>query len=336
MATNKNAMLRYLVLDRCFSNSGKKYYVDDLLEEIEKAILEENPHGEGIKRKQLYNDMRFMESSQGWSIPLGRYPDGRKKYYRYEDLKFSIRKQPLTKSEATQIKDALQVLTRISGAPQFEWVKELIPMLDSKFNLQNKKNEIISFESNVDLKGLEHLTPLSNAINNEQVLEIQYKTFRSDEIQTHTFHPYYLKQYNSRWFLLGLNAEINVPTWNLALDRIISIKEINLDYIKTNINWEDYFHDFIGVTKITNMEVQEVKLRFNPSAANYVRTKPLHPTQKAKENNGFLDVRINVIPNKELEKVILSFGDTVEVIAPKDLRTRIADSLHRATKQYTI
>src|SRR5690625_4957236 len=98
MSVNKNALLRYHVLDRCFRNSGRKYFWQDLLDEINKALEEYNGPGSKIKRRQLFDDIRFMESEQGWSIPLDKRREGRRVYYRYSDPEFSISNQPLNES----------------------------------------------------------------------------------------------------------------------------------------------------------------------------------------------------------------------------------------------
>jgi predicted DNA-binding transcriptional regulator YafY len=334
MSVNKNALIRYQALDRCFRNTGRMYFWEDLLEECNKALADFDPSSEGIQRRQLFDDIRFMESEQGWSVPLGRIRHGRKVYYRYEDLNFSINNQPLNDSEAEQIKSALQIFSRFSGTPQFEWVNEMIPMLESKFGLIERKNEVISFESNIDLKGLHFLTPLFNAIINERVLLVKYKDFKSSEPYEITFHPYYLKQYNSRWFVFGLNSENQVYNWNLALDRIESLLELDLKYEQSVIEWEEYFYDLVGVTKPEGVEVQEVVLRFSPDVAPYVITKPLHPSQKHRNDPTGLEVRINVIPNIELERLILSFGEQVEVIYPQDLKELISRRLSSANRLY--
>lgn len=230
MSINKNALIRYQVLDRCFRNTGRIFFWEDLLEECNNALMDYSPNSVGIQRRQLFDDIRFMESEAGWSIPLNRIRYGRRVIYRYEDLSFSINNQPLNDSEVEQIKSALQIISRFSGTPQFEWINEMIPMLETKFGLIKRKNEIISFESNIDLKGLNYLTPLFNAITYERVLLIKYKDFKSSKPYQIIFHPYYLKQYNNRWFAFGLNSDNQIPNWNLALDRIESIIECNFKY----------------------------------------------------------------------------------------------------------
>lgn len=333
MSINKNAFIRYQVLDRCFRNSGRMYFWEDLLKECNQALLYFDPNNSGIQRRQLFDDIRFMESEQGWSIPLGRIRQGRKVYYRYEDLSFSISNQLLNESEVEQIKSALQVFSRFSGTPQFEWVNEMIPMLESKFGLIERKNEVISFESNIDLRGIHFLTPLFNAIINERVLLVKYKDFKSSKPYEIIFHPYYLKQYNNRWFVFGLNFDNQVSNWNLALDRIESLSETSLKYKPSVTDWEEYFYDLVGVTRPIGVDIQEFILKFSPEVAPYIITKPIHPSQKHKKDpiTG-LEVRIKLIPNFEFERLVLSFGEQVKVISPQDFKERISHRLKLATQ----
>ncbi|GAB1447452.1 WYL domain-containing protein [Bacteroidota bacterium] len=310
------------------------YFWEDLLDECNLALIDLDPTSEGIQRRQLFDDIRFMESEAGWAIPLRRIRHGRKVYYRYEDLSFSISNQPLNASEAEQIKSALQIFSRFSGAPQFEWVNEMIPMLESKFGLIDRKSEIISFESNIDLKGLHFLTPLFNAITNERVLLIKYKDFKSSEPYEITFHPYYLKQYNNRWFVFGLNAHNHVPSWNLALDRIESLSETAQKYKQSKTDWEEYFFDIVGVTRSESGTQQEIVLKFSPEVAPYIITKPIHPSQKHKNDPTGLEVKIKVIPNFELEKLVLAFAEQVKVVSPKDFRERISQRIKSASSLY--
>lgn len=328
MSINKNAFLRYQVLDRCFRNTGRKYFWQDLLAAINKSLEEFNGPGSGIKRRQLFDDIRFMESDQGWSVPLKREKEGRKVYYRYSISEFSISNQPLNESEKDQIEAALSVLSRFSGASQFESVQEMLPILQDRLDLKGTSKEVISLESNIDLKGIEYLSAIYSAIVNEQVLQVVYKDFKSEKPFSITFHPYYLKQYNNRWFVFGLNGEMNIPTWNLALDRIENLSHLRVNYRKCEIDWHDYFYEIIGVTKIPGESSQRILLEFSASSAPYVKTKPLHPTQKLIEEDAEkCIVSIEVIPNYELESVILSFGENVHVIEPIELQKKISERI---------
>jgi predicted DNA-binding transcriptional regulator YafY len=276
-------------------------------------------------------DIEFMESEAGWSVPLERYTLGRRCYYRYSDLSFSISNQPLNLVEAEQLKSALIVMSRFSGVPQFHWVDELIPQLKAQFSLKDKDQPIISFQSNQYLKGKEHLSVFFDAINNEQVLRIEYKDFKTSESYFFHFHPYYLKQFNNRWFVLGRNHESENSTWNVALDRVIFIENAQMKYLPSDIIWDDYFDDFIGVTKPKSGELEKVELIFSKALSPYIKTKPVHSSQINKETDEGLSVKIEVIPNYELEQLILSYGEGVRIISPeyliKKIKSRIQSSL---------
>jgi predicted DNA-binding transcriptional regulator YafY len=334
MATHKNAWVRYLTLDKCLRNTGRKYFWQNLLEECNKALAECCGQNSSISRRQLFYDINFLESEQGFSAPIERLKDGKQIYYRYEDKSFSINNQPLNETEVNQIKSALMIMSRFTGTPQFEWVSEIVPLLENKLGIVKQETPAISFESNVDLKGIHFLSAIFSAIVNKVVLKVEYKSFTDENPTLFVFHPHHLKQFNNRWFVFGLNQENKNPCWNLPLDRIEKISETKDKYIDSNIVWDDYFFDIIGVTRHANDKPQEIVLEFLPEQAPYITTKPLHPTQKNKLTDEGLIVRIKVIPNYELIKLILSFGEMVRVIKPKELKETIKQKLSNAVVRY--
>lgn len=333
MPVNKNALLRYQAIDNCLKNRGRKWTWKDILEKVNEALVEDNPDSKGIGKTTLYEDMKDIEY-RVYEADIERIKEGKTVYLRYSDPKFSINNQPLSESEISQIKSAVLVMSRFSGAPQFEWVNEVIPMLENRLGLIGANKQVIDFESNIDLMGLHWLKALFNAIVNERVLDIVYKDFKSLNSYNLIIHPYFLKQYNNRWFLFGMHEQFNKPNWNLALDRIQAISETNHTYIPTTIDWREYFYDMVGVTFPENQEVEEVRLKIFPEQAPYVRTKPLHPTQRVTEHDNWLEVKIRVILNHELENLILSMGERVQVMAPNKLKERIVERLRRASSNY--
>ncbi len=334
MSTNKNAVLRYNALDKCFSNFGRKYYFQDLLEQVNDALSDFDPNTGGIKVRQLRDDIRFMKSEAGYSAPVKAFKDAVSYYYRYEEQDFSINNSPLNKTEAEQLRNAISILQRFEGSPQFEWINELAPLLTDHFGLKNADQKVMSYDSNIDYTGYDKIQPIFNAIVNQRVLEIEYEPFDKGKFVLE-FHPYYLKQYNNRWFVFGLNDKLNLPKWNLALDRINVINECSTKYINSDIDWDEHFYDIIGVSTPDESGLEEIELLFSKEQANYINTKPLHPSQKAKLlENGELRVVLNLIPNHELEMTILSFGERVKVIKPISLKNNITTRLESAVKQY--
>jgi len=336
MSTNKNALIRYKVLDNCFRNHSKKYFIDDLIEECENVLLEIDSDSDGISRRQIFVDIAFMESKEGWSIELDKLRDGRKVYYQYSNKNFSINNMPLNEIEIDQLKSAVDILSQFTGMPQFKWVNELVPKLQQGISKPRVAETIIEFDSNEYLKGIEHLGPLHNAIFYKKVLSIKYQPYENDAPFELELHPYFLKQYNNRWFLFGFNQEKDKYDWNLALDRIISIKESKEKYQKNNkINWKEYFEDIIGVTKPVDIEPEKVVLHFTGITGKYMETKPLHGSQKTKWiDNQTLELSLELIINYEFERLLLSYADVIKIIKPKKLEKKIQGRLKTALGFY--
>ena len=333
MPTNKNAAIRYQALNNCFRNPGKRYYIDDLIDACNEALLDIDPASSGVKHRQIYEDIKFMQDSRGFNAPIKSFKDGRKAFYRYTDLKFSINSQPLNEQEAQQLKESLLTLSRFRGLPQFDWVSEMIVRLEQTFKLKSQEN-VLSFEENPYLTGREYIGALFNAIVNGKVLNIKYKPYKSETELIFTVHPYHLKQYNNRWFLFGLNDEYRNLT-NMALDRILEISEVATRYIpNTEIDFSEYFEDVIGVSVNPEQKPQKILLNIEESLFPYIASKPLHGSQKIKTNNGINQVELELQLNYELEALLLSFGEKLEVVEPLELRLSLAKKIKTMTEKY--
>lgn len=324
MPINKNAIIRYQTLDKCFSNPGRRYYIEDLIEACNSSIYEYTGNNVGIKRRQIFEDIRFMESPQGWDIPLEHCRDGHRVYYRYSDKTFSINNRPLNEIEENQLKEALLTLSRFKGMPQFEWVDEISARLDAGLGLSHSSEKIIEFDQNDFLKGLEFITPIYNSILYKKAIRIEYKSFKQDTSQSIIFHPYFLKQYNNRWYVFGKN-DASQFIMNLALDRITAIEESKIEYSPNkSIDFNEYFEDIIGVTLSNDGKVQNIAIKVSNELLPYIKTKPIHGSQKLKEQgSSHALITLDLIPNYELESLLLSYGEGVEVLQPKSLRDKI-------------
>lgn len=336
MAITKNPLIRYKILDKCFRNPYKKYYFETLLETVNETLYEITGDELGIKTRQLRDDISFMRSAEGWSIELEELTDGKKKIYRYEDVNFSINNAPLNDIEMDQFQSAIQVLSQFEGMPQFEGIQAIIAKLKTDLKITTNEKPFIGFDSSQDLKGIEHFSTLYNAVQNKTPLEITYKDFKTEEPYTYIFHPYYLKEYNNRWFLFGLHPESWKLDWNVAIDRIVEVKPSAIPFLENeSIDWQDYFSDMIGVSKAEGAVLENVVLHFNQLTGKYMENKSIHETQKHKwidENT--LEVKIEVMINYELERLILSYGESVRVVEPRHLKEIIKSRLLNGLNNY--
>src|SRR5882724_7289633 len=246
-------LIRYWAYDRCLKRQHIKHRWNDLHREANRDL--ENAAYEPIGKTQFFKDINALKAPP-WNAPIETYKERGQSYYRYSEPTFSLHKETLTDVEAHQLKSALIILERFKGMPQFEWVQELIPKITQQFKLSNGGDHIVGFEENVDLKGIEYFGQLFNSILFKKAMLINYKAFTSDHAVEQIIHPYYLKQFNNRWFLFGKNMSFEGIT-NLALDRIVQVSDAHVDYVD-NIEWDfnEYFEDIIGVTKPANKPAQ--------------------------------------------------------------------------------
>ncbi|OAV43955.1 YafY family protein [Lewinella sp. 4G2] len=326
MPTNKQATIRYHALDDCFANPGRRFDINALIEACNQAIEEHTGRADGVKRRQVYSDITFMESDAGWSIPLERYKDGRRTFFRYTDPSFSIRGRGVNQAEVEQIAATLAILARYQGLPQFEWLEEIQVRIQDAFNTNASADPVVSFQYNPHLHGLRYFQPLFNAITRKQALAITYQSFQEAAPTEFTFHAWHLKQFNNRWFALG-QKQGTLGLTTLALDRIQTLDSVEEEYQpNTSIDFADYFDDIIGVSFLQDATLTTIQLKAAADLWPYINSKPIHPSQKVLDRHpsGEVSFQLKLFPNYELTAVLLSFGPRIEVLVPESLRNHVA------------
>ncbi|MEG1498522.1 MAG: WYL domain-containing protein [Bacteroidales bacterium] len=333
MSTNKHAQIRYRTLDNCFRNPGRRYYIEDLVTACNEDLYNQMGLMDGVKMRQVQEDIKSMETI--WDIPLEKVRDGKRVYYRYEDRSYSINNQPLNETEIIQLKETIYMLNHFKGMPQFDWMEEILARLESAFNLRGTHVNIVDFEQNPYLKGLHFFSDIFNAIINKQTLNIRYKRYVKDPTEM-IFHPYFLKQYNNRWFLFGLCEDLKEKKFitTLALDRMEQIVHSDVQYVENeNIEFDEYFEDVVGVT-VYDKAVEQILLEIDNIIVPYIETKPLHGSQKIKMRKPETTIiELNLIVNYELENLLLGYIDKVKIITPDHLREKMKTRLMEAIQR---
>ena len=330
MPNTKNYSTRLRVLDQCL-RSGHAYSGKELTDFINRE-LELRGEPTITSRTTLMDDLLNIENEYHTNIIRKKH--GRQTTYQYEDPNFSIFSTELSEDDLLHLSQALDILKRFDGMPEADWVSELSARLNLCMSNHKEVRAAVGFESSIYNKGMEHFTPLFNAIRKKTTVELRYQSFRMAAPQTLIVHPYYLKQYNNRWFLFCCNGD-HTNLSNYPLDRILSVKLAHVPYRETDIDFDEYFADMIGVSRRNGQEPEDVILRFPKDQYKYVATKPWHGSQTViEENDDFVTMQMRVIINYELEQKILSFGDYVEVVAPRSLRDRIKERMDRSLEKY--
>ena len=335
MPTNKNALLRYQILDRCFSDFTRKYEIDDLVDKVNDALYD--LYGTEVSIRQIRDDIKYMRDRVTYDAPIKAYQyDGKKCYYRYEDRDFSIFNNALSVEEVSKLRSTIEMLARFRDGSKNAWLEEVISNLEYRFGVKGSGENVVSFEQNEQLRGLEFLGELIDSAIHHQPLRILYRSYYGIEHNT-IVHPYHIKQFNNRWFLLGLEETDNGNRLtNKALDRIVKFSRANVSFIpNTEVDFREYFKDIVGVTVPKEHPVAEkVVLKFDAARFPYIVSKPIHPSQEVISEED-CTLQISVRPNKELESRIFSYGPQVEVLEPEWLRQQIEEKIEETLKKYS-
>ncbi|MEY8759449.1 helix-turn-helix transcriptional regulator [Chryseobacterium tongliaoense] len=330
MSSNKNALIRYKTLDKCLKNKYRKYTLKDLIDECSEALFEFEGKESFVSKRTVQLDLQNMRSEKfGYEAPIEVYE---RKYYRYSDPDYSIHNISVNESDLKAMNNAVQILKQFKDFSMFKEMNGVIQKLEDSIHSTSQKS-IIHLDKNEQLKGLEHIDALYEAIINKKVLNILYKSFTARESSSYIVHPQLLKEFNNRWFLICQHKQ---KMYNLALDRMETIKvEDTIQYIDKDLDGDEYFKDIVGVTVSDTMKSRNVVFFVDASNAPYVKTKPLHKSQEimSETEEGTL-FKICVQINFELERLLLGFGDCLIVHKPRKLRLRMEDKFKAGSKNY--
>ena len=335
MPANKNAVVRYIILDRMLSDQHHYYTrtqllnaVNDSLKGIDEALQ--------VSKRTIEMDLRDMEDIFQIDLDESKVING-KKVIRYADQTRSIFSKPLSDDEKMLLNEVLSTLGQFSGLDNFVWLDDLKTKLGnqlsfggSEFDAGNgaPQRKVISFSSNEFLQNKEYLGWFFSAITNKKVVSITYRKFDADKAQEIIAYPYMLKQYRDRWYLLC------TPTCDKKLPyNPHFIANIPLDRI------EAYYWD---------KPVEHVIFAVHKSSANYIRTKPIHPYQAelTKEDQAVLRrenpkledysfFSLDCKLNYELSSLFRSYGPSLIVLSPNTLREEMKGNARRQIELYS-
>ncbi|KOS05713.1 transcriptional regulator [Flavobacterium akiainvivens] len=336
MSQNKNALIRYKTIDKCLQNRYRQWTLDDLMEACSEALFEYEGKENTVSKRTTQLDIQLMRSEKlGYNAPIVVYD---KKFYRYDDEEYSITDIPLTETDINVLTETVSMLKQFKDFSLFSDVSDILQRLEDKIYAEKSHTRpVIYLDKNENLKGLHFLDVLYQAIVKKVIVVMTYKSFKSTVENSFTFTPFVLKEFNNRWFLVGRKPGTRSIS-NLALDRIISVDfDFSLPYIDEDFDAERYYKDVIGVTVNEGLRADTIRLWIDKTNAPYVITKPLHASQVLEEQNedGSIIITIKLKVNYEFERLVLGFGDGINVVSPNYFRRRIKKKLEEALKHYT-
>ena len=179
----------------------------------------------------------------------------------------------------------------------------------------------------------EHLPTVLGAVGDCSKLRFTYAGFsRTRPEENIVFHPYFVKRYKQRWYMIGLKEKSkDVRTY--ALDRVKEMTTIGENFVMPDITPEPFFSNLIGVTD-SKGEVKEVVIQASPTQAKYFRALPFHATQEEKVGDRYSVFTYRLRLNYELVHELLSYGSALKVLAPRELVVMITNELRATLSLY--
>lgn len=216
----------------------------------------------------------------------------------------------------------------------FQRMMEAFDMFNS-LNMSSDLTPYIHLEKRKP-QGTENLYGLLHAIKNKLRLEFDYQKFWEDAVTPRKVDPYAIKEFKNRWYLIAKDLK-DQAIKTFALDRLTCL-EITKNVFERpkGYNVDDAFRYCFGIISPNGEEPQEVVLSFDPFQGKYIKTLPLHETQKVLvDDKAETRIQLKICVTHDFVMELLSFGDNVKVLKPKSLAKELKNSYIRATKLYS-
>ena len=168
-----------------------------------------------------------------------------------------------------------------------------------------------------------------------KAIEMTYQSYTRTEPNTFTAHPYCLKLFKQRWYLLARSENYDYSRI-YSLDRILYVEELNKpSVLPKDFDAADFFSRYFGIIISSDVPVQTVELKVDADQVMYFRSLPLHPSQTETETNGEYSIfQYRLVPTFDFRQEILRHGPSVEVLSPADLREEVRADIKAMLNHY--
>jgi len=335
MSQIKNAQLRYRIIDRAIRNNFNPFpSKKDLRQACEEALYGEGM-GENICDSTIEKDLFAMRMEHDAPIKYSK----RERGYFYEDDTYSIDNIPLSEDDVDAIRFATKTLMQFKDINMFKQFGFAIDKIFDRVHISNDPLEQsidnkVQFETVPETIGTEFLPLLLKAIKEKTIVEFVYTSFITEKPKARMVVPLLLKEYRNRWYLISFNLSKKKIT-TFGLDRISDLvitENYHIDTIEFDPNI--YFKHSIGITSYETTP-EKIEFKIDKIGAKYIESQPFHISQtlikSGKNRNTY---GIEVLVSEELKRLLLSYGNQIEVIKPKSLRTQLMNEIISMNELY--
>jgi predicted DNA-binding transcriptional regulator YafY len=219
-----------------------------------------------------------------------------------------------------------------SGAIR-QWMLESLS-LSNMLNETRDMRDRILFEEIPS--GKKWLSVIVNAMRDGKAVEMTYHSFWSDEVSTFIAHPWCLKLFKQRWYVLAYSEKRGEPRIYSLDDRMLAITPTGKALrIPSKFNAREDFRNYFGIIVGEDYEPEVIRLRVDADQVSYFNSLPLHPSQKLVESNAENSVfEYYLAPTFDFKQEILRHGPAVEVLAPESFREEVIEDVRATLSLY--
>jgi len=323
MPINKEAYLRYKIIDACLTNKQHKYpTMDDLIDACEQKL------GKSFSISTIQKDIKTMKEDEvlGFMAPI-KFSRSNKGYY-YADNNYSIRNIPLTESDLEALLAATDLLSTFNGnrvsADFGVAIDKILTSCKEVYDQSVDKRVIVQTEKAPQQRGWNYFDFFFNAAKQNNPTNFIHYNYQKRRFNSIILHPYLLKEFQNRWYIIGY-SENHKEVRTFGLDRVMEPYLINKPfYLAPNFNAEKHFKNTYGVYPLAK-KIEKIVFDASAGFADYLMAQPIHESQKTEHfyPYGRLQLSLKLIPSQELINFFRMNRNEIIVHEPTWLKTQI-------------
>jgi proteasome accessory factor B len=195
----------------------------------------------------------------------------------------------------------------------------------------NKLSPSVFLEKRKSL-GTEHIYGIIHAIQNGYILQFTHQKHWENFSTQREVKPIAIKESQQRWYLVAMDKK-DETVKTFGLDRISNLKITDTKFKPVAYNVEKEFQHAFGVE--TYDAAEKVILQFSNKQGNYIKTFPLHESQRIlEETEDTIMLEIYIHTTNDIKMELLKYGSNVKVISPISLQNEIKNRISEMSKLY--
>src|SRR5580698_8672748 len=280
-----------------------------------------------VASKTIHRDMEFMRDRMNLPIEFSGAHNG----YCYNGEVSSFPTLQITEGELFALVVAEKALQQYRGTsferPLLSAIKKMEQSLPDTISLNLADvGQTISFRTSVEpILDLKVFDGLARAVAQRQQLEMNYRKPGAGKSEARVVDPYHLANINGEWFLFAFDhGRKDIRKFVPA--RIRMVKPTGKIFERSKkFSLEKELRDSFGVH--SGEGEYDVVIRFNARAADYIREKKWHESQRLQElKNGNVELHVKLSSLIEIERWVLSWGGDAKVLKPRELLEAVRES----------